>query len=161
MNAKLALYHACKRFRPADPKLGTGITAVAKLIDMSPDVLQKKLSPTCETHHITLDEAEAITEVGIKDAAVALASVAGYACVPMPGGAAEGSLMKGMSEIGKEFSDLLCAFDEALKDNAISPNECDTFQREALELFSATMAELGRMRALAHTRAPVIQMRSA
>lgn len=162
MNVKLALFHACKAFRPADQKLGSGISAVARLIDMSPDVLQKKLSPTCETHHITLDEVEEITEnAGIKVAAFELARVAGLACVPMPGADGEGSLVRGMSDIGNAFSALLREFDEAVQDNSVSPNECDRFQERALTLYAESMATLARMRVLAETRAPVVSLRSA
>jgi hypothetical protein len=154
----LALFHACKAYRgPA--AIGNGITAVARLIGKDPDVLQKKLSPTCETHHLTLDEAEAITEATkIQAAAIELARVAGLVCIPMPGTAAEGSLMKGMSDIGREFAELLNTFNDGVSDNRITPNECDRFQREAIELFVACMTELGRMRALAESRNPIVSI---
>jgi hypothetical protein len=155
VNVSLAFYHACRRY-PG------GIAAVAHLMGMSPDVLQKKLSPTCATHHLMVDEAEAITQL-INDpaGAIELARVAGLACVPMPREAHEGTLMKDMSDIGKEFSDLLNAFNDAVRDNLISPNECDRFQREAIELFAKCMSGLGQMRALAASRATVVPLHTA
>lgn len=155
MNVELAFFHACKRY-PG------GITAVAHLLKMNPDVLQKKLSPTCTSHHLNVDEAELITElVGDPAGAIELARAAGMACIPMAAAHGEGSLHKGMADVGKEFSDLMNEFSEATRDNKISPNECDRFQREAIELFSACMAELARMRVLAATRAPVVPIREA
>lgn len=153
MNLTKTYYALCRRF-PG------GITAIANLMDMSADVLQKKLSPTCDTHHLNVDEAEAIDLI-TKDHAGAVehARLNGYACIPMPDANAEGSLHKGMAEIGREFSELMQEFAEATKDNMISPNEVERFKREAVELFAACMAEVGRMETLANTRAPVIPIR--
>jgi hypothetical protein len=146
----LTFYHVCRRY-PG------GITAVANLMQMSPDVLQKKLSPNVETHHLNVDEAEAITQLtGDPAGAIELARVAHLACVPLPGQHREGSVMKGMSDIGHEFSEMLNEFNDAVKDNRISPNECDRFDREAIELFVQCMRESSRLRELAATRAPVI-----
>lgn len=151
----LTFYHLCRRY-PG------GITAVAHLMQMSPDVLQKKLSPNCDTHHLMVEEAEAITVLtGDPAGAIELARVAHMACIPMPGEHRDGSVMKGMSDVGKEFSDLLNAFNESVRDNSVSPNECDAFQREAVELFIACMNALTRMRELAATRAPVIPISKA
>jgi len=144
-----AFYHACKRF-PG------GITEVAKRIEMSGDVLQKKLSPTCDTHNLTVDEAERITlATGDPAGAIELARAARLTCIPMPR-ADEGSLHKGMSDIAKEFSDLLNEFSQATTDNRISENECARFERESIELFVACSHELQRMRAMAASREPVI-----
>lgn len=160
-NAALALYHACKVYK-GPSGVGSGISAVARMIGKDPDVLQKKLSPNCDTHVLTLDEAEAIAaETGIQAAAIELARAAGLACIPLPSASSEGGLIKGMAEIGREFSELLNEFNSALTDNQVTPNECERFQRESIELFAACMAELGRMRALAATRAPVVPIRHA
>jgi hypothetical protein len=158
-NASLALFHACKAYR-GPHGVGTGISAVARLIGRDPDVLQKKLSPTCDTHHLTLDEAEAISEItGIQAGAIELARAAGLACIPLPNMNIDGGLVKGMSDIGREFSELLNEFNLAMLDNLVTPSECDRFHRESIQLFVACMAELGRMRALAATRAPIMPLR--
>jgi hypothetical protein len=150
MSVSLTFYHLCRRY-PG------GIRAVAALLQMSEDTLGHKLSPRCTTHHLSVDEAEAITELTRDPAgAVDLARIAGMACVPLPQPGPDSSLMKGMSEIGREFSELLNAFNEAVQDNRISPNECDRFQRESLELFVACMSELAHMRRMAAERSPVI-----
>lgn len=144
----LALYHATKRF---------GITKAAELLGMSADVLRKKLSPTCDTHQLTLDEAERLT-AAIADPAGAIefARGAGLACIPMPR-PEQGSLYKGMSDIGQEFADLLREFAEATRDNVISHNECARFEREVTDLFVACSQELARMRAAAASREPVMK----
>jgi hypothetical protein len=154
-SVSLTFYHLCRRY-PG------GITAVAHLMGMSADVLQKKLSPTCDTHHLMVDEAEAITQLtGDAAGAVEFARIAGLATVPMPGTGREGSLYKGMADIGREFAELLEEFSAATQDNMISPNECDRFQKEMLDVFVAMSAELGRMRAMAATRAPVVPIRES
>lgn len=155
MTVSITFYHLCRRY-PG------GITAVAHLMGMSPDVLQKKLSPTCETHHLMVEEAEAITELTRDPAgAIELARIAGLATVPMPGAGVDGTLHRGMAEIGRKFSSLLEEFSTATQDNVISPNECDRFQTEMLALFVEASAQLGRMRAMAATRAPVINLHAA
>jgi hypothetical protein len=152
-SVSLTFYHLCKRY-PG------GITAVANLLRMSPDVLQKKLSPTCDTHHLMVDEAEAITELtGDPAGAIEFARVAHLATIPLPGAGQDGSLYKGMADIGRAFSDLLAEYSEATRDNLISPNECDAYQRRMLALYVEMSANLGRMRAMAETRAPVIPIR--
>lgn len=155
MNLTKTYYAICRRY-PG------GITAVANLLNMSADVLQKKVSPTCDTHHLNVDEAEAIDLI-TKDHAGAIehARLNGYAVIPMPSADAAGSLHKGMSDIGREFSELMNEFSEATKDNLISPNECERFKREAIELFAACMAEVGRMETMAATRASVVPIRQA
>jgi hypothetical protein len=154
-SVSLTFYHLCRRY-PG------GITAVAHLMRMSPDVLQKKLSPTCDTHHLMVDEAEAITELtGNPAGAIEFARVAHLATIPMPGAGQGGSLHKGMADIGREFAELLEEFSAATQDNLISPNECDRFQKEMVDVFVAMSAELGRMRAMADTRAQVIPIRES
>lgn len=157
MSASLALYHAVKRF-PGNAKLGVGIQAIARLLGKSEDVLQKKLNPACETHHITLDEAEEIVKLLGDDpsVAIAMANAVGLTCIPMPASDRAGSLYKGMADIGQEFSELMREFSDATRDNMISPNECDRFQKEAVDLCGALFTELRRMRAYADTRAPVV-----
>jgi hypothetical protein len=119
-----------KRFKGND-KIGHGITAVAKLLDMSPDVLQKRLSPACETHAITLDQAEEISQlIGDPAAAIEFSRVMGMACIPMPRACEAGQLYRGASEVAKEFSEFFDAFQEATRDNAISPNEVQRLQAE-------------------------------
>lgn len=159
-NVSLAFYHACKRY-PGTEALGCrGITAVAKLLGMDPDVLQKKLSPTCDSHHLMVDEAEAITELIHDQAgAIELARVAGLATIPLPHTETHGSLLKGVAEIGQEFTDLVNFLNESMSDNRVTPGECDRVQGKALELFAACIRELARMRALADSRGPIIPLR--
>lgn len=148
---ELALHRACKRF-PG------GITAAAKLIEIDADVLQKKLSPTCETHHLTADEAERLTLATQDPAgAIELARAAGLACVPMPR-AADGSITQGMSDIAQSFSRVLAEFADATRDNAISPNECVRFERAITEHFIRCSTEIQRMRAIAESREPVVDV---
>src|SRR5688572_733695 len=155
MNLTKAYYAMCRRY-PG------GITAVANLISVSADVLQKKLSPTCNTHHLNVDEVEAIDLVtGDRAGAIEHARLNGFVCIPLPVQSEEGSLARGMSDIAREFSDVVRKFDEILKDNRVSPNECDAFQREIVELHAECLANLGRMRSLCESRAPVFPLKSA
>lgn len=144
-----ALLIACKRFRG-------GIAEVAKRLEMSADVLQKKLSPTCATHVLSMLDAERITAATSDPAgAIEFARLAGLACIPMPEAHA-GSLHKGMADIGQEFSDLVREFSDATRDNRISDNECTRFERELTELFVAASHVLANMREHAQARKPVL-----
>lgn len=119
---------------------------------MSPDVLQKKLSPMCDTHKLTLDEAEAITKaMHLVGGAIALARSAGLACVPIPR-SEEGSLARGMSDVARDFSELLNEFAAATRDGLISENECARFECEATKLFIDVSVEIGRLRSAAESR---------
>jgi hypothetical protein len=155
MNLTRTYYAMCRRY-PG------GITAVAHLLGMGVDTLQKKLSPTCDTHHLNVDEAEAI-DLLLTDKAGAIehARLNGLACIPLPTFSEEGSIARGMSDIAREFGDVLRAFDEMMKDNRVTPNECEGVQRQILELHGECLANLARARALAASRAPVFSIRES
>jgi len=150
-------YHLARRYKG-------GIRAVAGLMDMSEDTLEKKLNPNCTTHKLHADEAEAMSFLtGDPALAIELARSVDMICVPAPGINAEGveQLVLGFSRIGLEFSQLVAQFNDAIKDNTISVGECDTFQGEAIKLYTACMAQLARMRALAASHAPVMTLVAA
>jgi hypothetical protein len=155
MNLTRTYYAMCRRY-PG------GITAVAHLLGMGVDTLQKKLSPTCDTHHLNVDEAEAIDQLlGDRAGAIEHARLNAMICIPCPSAVEEGSVARGLGDIAREFSDVVRKFDEIIQDNRVTPNECDALQREMVELHCECMAALGRLRTLSDTRAPVFPRRVA
>lgn len=155
MNLTTTYYALCRRY-PG------GIRAVANLLGMSDDVLQKKVSPTCTSHHLNVDEAEAIDQLtGDHAGAIEHARINGYACIPLPKASGEGSITRGMGAIAKEFSDVLTKFDEVMQDNRVTPNEVAAVRREIIELYSECLANLGRLEALSESRAPVFPIKAA
>lgn len=137
----LALYHAAKRFP------GGGITKVAELVEMDSDVLQKKLSPTCETHNLWLDEAERLM-YAMRDPAPAIefARAAGLACIPMPC-VEDGQLQRSLADVAKEFADLVAASADAMRDGRMSQNEYAQIERQGAELIIAYTRHLACARA--------------
>lgn len=159
MNVSLALYHAVKRYRGND-KVGRGIAAVAKVLGLSDDVLGKKLNPACDSHHITLDEAEEIALIiGDPAPSIEFARVMGMVCIPSPKPAESGMLYRSISDVAREFSDLMNAIQEAVRDNEISPNEMARMQHEAGELMVEVQGLLARAHAMSLNRAHVIPIR--
>lgn len=146
--AALALYHATKRF---------GITEAAASMGMSADVLRKKLSPTCDSHQLTLDEAERLTAVIADPAgAIAFALGAGMACITMPR-AETGSVPQGFAELVKQFAEMASEYATATGDNVISENDCARFDHEGADVVVAIGVESRRLRAACATREPVVQ----
>lgn len=153
--AQVALHAACKS-HPGDG-VTKGIAYVAKLIGMDSDVLQKKLSPTCETHHLTLDEAERITlATQITVAADELARAAKCMCIPDQSADSAGTLHEAMGDEMAADAAFVAEFAEATRDNLISDNESRRLSQKFSALISRGSRVLRLVRAKAATNEPVV-----
>jgi hypothetical protein len=145
MNQHDALYTVARKY-PG------GVDALAKELDISPNVLRNKLAPTIFSHHPTFEEVSRIVEcchkAGMADAHLPLHAMLvrhGMAAfvVPQPEQARQDDLSQTVCRVMSEVGDVAEAVSDALRDGVVTALEADLIERE----FHAALSALGAWRA--------------
>ncbi|HTR00059.1 MAG TPA: phage regulatory CII family protein [Candidatus Acidoferrum sp.] len=129
-----------------------GIDALAKAMDMSPNVLRNKLAPGIASHHVSFEEASQIIhlcqEAGVKGALLpvhALLSRHGMSgfVVPTAGELSTDELSQMVCRVMAQIGELAGAVSAAFEDGICTESEVDLIERE----FQGALAVLGNWRA--------------
>jgi hypothetical protein len=145
MNQHDALYTVARKY-PG------GVDALARELDMSPNVLRNKLAPTVASHYPSFEEVSRIVEcchkAGLPDAHLPLHAMLvrhGMAAfvVPQPEQARQDDLSQTVCRVMSEVGDVAEAVSDALRDGVVTSAEADLIERE----FHAALSALGAWRA--------------
>jgi hypothetical protein len=142
MNQHDALYTVARKY-PG------GVDALARELDISPNVLRNKLAPTVASHYPSFEEVSRIVEcchkAGLPDAHLPLHAMLvrhGMAAfvVPQPEQARQDDLSQTVCRVMSEVAE---AVSDALRDGVVTSAEADLIERE----FHAALSALGAWRA--------------
>jgi hypothetical protein len=145
MNQHDALYTVARKY-PG------GVDALARELDISPNVLRNKLAPTVASHYPSFEEVSRIVEcchkAGLPDAHLPLHAMLvrhGMAAfvVPQPEQARQDDLSQTVCRVMSEVGDVAEAVSDALRDGVVTSAEADLIERE----FHAALSALGAWRA--------------
>lgn len=145
MNQHDALYTVARKY-PG------GVDALARELDMSPNVLRNKLSPTISSHYPSFEEVSLIVEcchkAGVNDAHLPLHALLvrhGMAAfvVPLPEQVQGDDLSQTVCRVMSEVGAVAEAVSSALIDGVVTPAEADLIERE----FHSALSALGAWRA--------------
>lgn len=145
MNQHDALYTVARKY-PG------GVDALARELDISPNVLRNKLAPTVTSHYASFEEVSRIVEcchkAGLPDAHLPLHAMLvrhGMAAfvVPQPEQARQDDLSQTVCRVMSEVGDVAEAVSDALRDGVVTSAEADLIERE----FHAALSALGAWRA--------------
>ncbi|HEX8479602.1 MAG TPA: phage regulatory CII family protein [Telluria sp.] len=145
MNQHDALYTVARKY-PG------GVDALARELDISPNVLRNKLAPTVASHYPSFEEVSRIVEcchkAGMPDAHLPLHAMLvrhGMAAfvVPQPEQARQDDLSQTVCRVMSEVGDVAEAVSDALRDGVVTSAEADLIERE----FHAALSALGAWRA--------------
>ena len=129
-----------------------GAVALASRLGGSAGVLSHKVSPTCGTHHLSLDEAARIMDLtGDHQMLVALCRRLGYldpiASIAYDG-IADDALLDLVSRMHAEGGDVSRTLSAALADGFITSDECADLETQAQEAMTAIAALVDRVRGM-------------
>jgi hypothetical protein len=145
MNQHDALYTVARKY-PG------GVDALARELDMSPNVLRNKLSPTISSHYPSFEEVSLIVEcchkAGVSDAHLPLHALLvrhGMAAfvVPLPEQVQGDDLSQTVCRVMSEVGAVAEAVSSALIDGVVTAAEADLIERE----FHSALSALGAWRA--------------
>jgi hypothetical protein len=145
MNQHDALYTVARKF-PG------GVDALARELDISPNVLRNKLAPTIFSHYPSFEEVSRIVEcchqAGVPDAHLPIHALLvrhGMAAfvVPQPALAQSDDLSQTVCRVMSEVGAVAEAVSDALRDGVVTAVEADLIERE----FHAALSALGAWRA--------------
>lgn len=145
MNQHDALYTVARKY-PG------GVDALAKELDISPNVLRNKLAPTIFSHYPSFEEVSRIIEcchkAGLPDAHLPLHALLvrhGMAAfvVPQPACTQQDDLSQTVCRVMSEVGAVAEAVSDALRDGVVTSAEADLIERE----FHAALSALGAWRA--------------
>lgn len=103
-----------------------GSPALAARMDMSSNVLNSKVNPNCDTHHLRLDEALTIMEYTNDDKIIqAMAQRLGGVYCKIESSTSVEDLVMNMLKIGGQGGGLLGTFQQAIEDGHI---DCSEYQ---------------------------------
>lgn len=145
MNQHDALYTVARQF-PG------GMEALARELDISPNVLRNKLAPTIYSHYPSFEEVSRIVEcchkAGVTDAHLPIHALLvrhGMAAfvVPQPPLAQSDDLSQTVCRVMSEVGAVAEAVSDALRDGVVTAVEADLIERE----FHAALSALGAWRA--------------
>ncbi len=106
-----------------------GSTAIAARMGMSNTVLNNKVSPTCSTHHLRLDEAVTIMEyTGDTSIIQAMAQRLGGVFTRVDGEATQASIIMTALSTSACQGDIMSEMQQALEDGRIDCREHDALQ---------------------------------
>lgn len=144
MNQHDALYKLARNY-PG------GIDALAKAMEMSPNVLRNKLAPGIGSHHVSFEEASVIIRLcqqsGVKGALLPLHAVlsrhgmSGF-IVPIADQFTNDDLSQTVCRVMSQIGDLAEAVSTAFEDGVCTEAEVDLIERE----FQGALAILGSWR---------------
>ncbi len=146
-----------RRFRGGEP-------AMAVLLGKSKGVLSNELAGKHEFAKLGLLDAQAMTDES-GDLSILEAWVVHARCMllrlPEHRARADRPVLVGLSAVAKEFSDVVVAVSDAVKDNDVSDNELEAITQELGELVSEINSLYGDVRALNESGQPMELRRSA
>jgi hypothetical protein len=155
MNQHDALYTVARKY-PG------GIDALARALDMSPNVLRNKLSPTISSHSPTFEEVSLIVDcchkAGVPDAHLPLHALLvrhGMAAfvVPQPAQVQKDDLSQTVCRVMSEVGAVAEAVSSALMDGVVTTAEADLIERE----FHSALSALGAWRARLRMQAGAVE----
>lgn len=125
-----------------------GVPALAQRMAMSPNTLAHKVGLNCNTHHLSLREAQTMMDVtGDVRVLHALAGALGYTCISLhTGGSA--TTLETVMQMAKEFGDVLGSVNSAVADGRVSHNEMQECERQAAQLIAALNGVLVTVRGM-------------
>lgn len=112
-----------------------GVPALAQRMgDVSPNVLNKKVDPRLDTHHLRLDEAVKMQSIsGDPRILHAMAFTLHHVAIPVPDIKDDGdmSMLDGFMDILKELGEFSTEFQKSWADGVIKPDELERIVAEA------------------------------
>lgn len=112
-----------------------GVPALAqRMAPMSPNVLNKKVDPNAETHHLRLDESVKMQSItGDYRILHAMAFTLNHVAIPLPkvDDASDMAILDGFMEIVSELGELTREFQTSWADGRITKKEMDRIKSEA------------------------------
>lgn len=129
-----------------------GAVALGPRLHINSTVLNSKVLPSCQSHHLTLDEAVRVMALtGDHRILVALCRRLGY-LDPIPAVAYEGiadeQLLEMVARMHGETSDVSRSLVDALADGRVTRDELARFEVEAQEAMTAIATLLDRVRGM-------------
>jgi hypothetical protein len=135
-------------YRVAHDYAGGGVKALAVRMGMSYQVLQNKLNPNCDTHHLTVEQAAQIADMtGTDDIAKAFAERRNMVCIPVAQhpGASDMELLDLIISMESEKAEMLDAIKKSLQDGKVDQIEAGKIRKEYMDLVAAIAELLGRI----------------
>lgn len=120
-----------------------GIAAVAVRLGRNYNTLAHELNANNQGHKFGLGDAELLTSMtGDAEIAHALATACGHVCIPvaLPASSAHVEVAERIAAAGKEFGDVMRSVLDAIADGRVTDRELAEFDRQFLELVSASVA---------------------
>lgn len=136
-------------------KFPGGAATIAPLLGIkNQNVLNNKVNPTCDRHHLTLDESLALQLVtGNHNILHAIARLLGYVVIDVKEfnhqGASDLELLDVWSQWHSETGETSTSIRNALADGKVSKQEMDEIRREVYEDFSREFELLNRLESIA------------
>jgi hypothetical protein len=137
-----------------------GIPALAVRMGKSPNVLQNKVNPNCETHHTTAEEAAAIADLASSDEiAKAFAARRNLFCVRMVdrSGASDMEILDLILSMQKEMGDWAMAIQKGLADGVIDWADLEKIEKEFNEFCSAVLDLMSRLKSIVQDRRKTVR----
>lgn len=135
-----------------------GVKALAARMGMSYQVLQNKLNPNNDTHHLTVEQAAEIADMADTDEiAEEFAARRNMVCIPITKheGASDMELFDLIINMDKEKSEWLVSIQRALLDGIIDPDEFQRIQKESRRHLAAVAEFTGRIESIVQERRKV------
>jgi hypothetical protein len=126
-----------------------GCAALAVRMAMNPATLNKKVDPHCQTHHMTIAEADRLMGLTHDHRILhALAANHSFACVALPKvGAAP--VLDEINAVVREFSEYLGEVSKTVADNRVTADERRRCERELQDLIAHSSALLSLLQVTA------------
>lgn len=118
---------------------------------MTGDTLQKKISTTCDTHHLRADEMEILQEILDTDRfAVELAKQRFMVCIPLVrfSGVSDQELLDLVFKSEKERGEWAAACRDALKDGKIDLRDIELIKKQYFEYLAADAELIARLESM-------------
>lgn len=132
-----------------------GIPALAVRMGKSPNVLQNKVNPNCETHHTTAEEAAQIADLADCDEiAKAFAARRNMVCIKVPqfDGLSDMEMLDLMLSLRREEGEWAAAIQKAFSDGSINSAEFDRIEKEFIEYQAAGLELMSRIKSIVQDR---------
>jgi len=127
-----------------------GVAALAQRMgDVSPNVLNKKVDPNAESHHLRLDESVKMQSItGDTRILKAMAFALNHVVIPLPDMPESGdaSLLDSFMDIINEMGEFTQAFQQAWADGEVTSKELARIEGEAVDVQTRFAAIVARIR---------------
>lgn len=147
-------------YRVAHDYAGGGVKALAVRMGMSYQVLQNKLNPNCDTHHLTVEQAAQIADMTSTDEiAKAFAERRNMVCIPIASheGGSDMELLDLFLAEGKEKGEWNDAVKTALSDGRVDPGEFARINKEFMDYCAAGAELMSRLNSMVQDRRKTVR----